>query len=195
MRQVKGFVYQTLNSSHPKLISPKITSLVLAFSTTPIFGGSLFCKKIGMLLQYWIWPHKSSVLWRSILKWARLESRQSTSPHALSHSRTEEMPLQVFYRNWLPLSETHSFTLSCLVNLIYVTLTCEDNNSKLVVIVTIADAENCFDDSLVQIWKLKWVFFTLLPNTLWGVKVNFYTITLFHHEYFPFLFLVLHLFL
>ena len=38
-------------------------------------------------------------------------------------------------------------------------------------------------------------FFTLLPNTLQGVKVNFYTITLFHHEYFPFLFLVLHLFL
>ena len=39
-----------------------------------------------------------------------------------------------------------------------------------------------------------WVFFTLLPNTLQGVKVNFYTITLFHHEYFPFLFLVLHFF-
>ena len=39
------------------------------------------------------------------------------------------------------------------------------------------------------------VFFTLLPNTLQGVKVNFYTITLFHHEYFPFLFLVLHLLL
>ena len=38
------------------------------------------------------------------------------------------------------------------------------------------------------------VFFTILPNTLQGVKVNFYTITLFHHEYFPFLFLVLHLF-
>ena len=38
------------------------------------------------------------------------------------------------------------------------TLTCEDNNSKLVVIVTVADAddaENRFDDSLVQIWKLK----------------------------------------
>ena len=35
------------------------------------------------------------------------------------------------------------------------TLTCEDNNSKLVVIVTVADAENHFDDSLVQIWKLK----------------------------------------
>ena len=34
------------------------------------------------------------------------------------------------------------------------TLTCEDNNSKLV-IVTVADAENRFDDSLVQSWKLK----------------------------------------
>ena len=39
------------------------------------------------------------------------------------------------------------------------------------------------------------VFFTLLPNTLRSVKVNFYTITLFHHDYFPFLFLVIHLFL
>ena len=144
------------------------TWLLLAIRGTTIFGGSLFCKKIGMLLQYWIWPHKSSVLWRSILKWARLESRQSTSPHALSHSRTEEMPLQVFYRNWLPLSETHSFTLSCLVNLIYVTLTCEDNNSKLVVIVTVADAENHFDDSLVQIWKLKFGYTVKFLFTRFG---------------------------
>ena len=35
------------------------------------------------------------------------------------------------------------------------TLTCEDVSSKLVEIVTVADAENRFDDSLVQIWKLK----------------------------------------
>ena len=42
---------------------------------------------------------------------------------------------------------------------------------------------------------LSGVFFTLLPNTLRGVKVNFYTFTLFHHVYFPFLFLLLHLFL
>ena len=48
-------------------------------------------------------------------------------------------------------------TPSCLVNLIDVTLACEDANSKLVEVVTVAniDAEKCVDDSLVQIWKLK----------------------------------------
>ena len=41
-------------------------------------------------------------------------------------------------------------TPSCLVNLI-------DANSKLVEVVTVADvdAEKCVDDSLVQIWKLR----------------------------------------
>ena len=37
------------------------------------------------------------------------------------------------------------------------TLACEDGNSKLVEVVTVAndDAEKRVDDSLVQIWKLK----------------------------------------
>ena len=37
------------------------------------------------------------------------------------------------------------------------TLACEDANSKLVEVVTLADsdAEICDDDSLVEIWKLK----------------------------------------
>ena len=36
-------------------------------------------------------------------------------------------------------------------------MACEDANSKLVEVVTVADvdAEKCVDDSLVQIWKLK----------------------------------------
>ena len=44
-----------------------------------------------------------------------------------------------------------------LVNLIDVTLACEDANSKLVEAVTVADvdAEKRVDDSLVQIWKMK----------------------------------------
>ena len=48
-------------------------------------------------------------------------------------------------------------TPSCLVNLIDVTLACEDANSKLVEVVTVADvdAEKCVNDSLVQIWKLR----------------------------------------
>ena len=52
---------------------------------------------------------------------------------------------------------THSLTNSCLVNLIDVTLACQDANSKLVEVVTVADvdAEKRVDDSLVQIWKLK----------------------------------------
>ena len=37
------------------------------------------------------------------------------------------------------------------------TLPCEDANSKLVEVVTVADVddEKCFDDSCMQIWKLK----------------------------------------
>ena len=50
-------------------------------------------------------------------------------------------------------SLTDSFTDSCLVNLIDVTLACEDDNSKLVEVVTVADVDDDkrFDDSLVQI--------------------------------------------
>ena len=49
------------------------------------------------------------------------------------------------------------FTLvSCLVNLIGVTLRCEDANSKLVEVVTAADvdAEDNVGNSLLQIWEL-----------------------------------------
>ena len=53
-------------------------------------------------------------------------------------------------------SLTHSLTHSCLVNLIYVTLACEDGNSKLVKVVTVVevDDEKHVDNSLVQIWKI-----------------------------------------
>ena len=55
-------------------------------------------------------------------------------------------------------SLTHSLTHSCLVNLIDVTLACEDDNSKLVEVVTVAhvDNEKRVDNSLVQIWKVIW---------------------------------------
>ena len=61
----------------------------------------------------------------------------------------------------LPLSVTHSLTHSltdsCLVNLIDVTLACEDANLKLVEVVTVADVDaednvGCF--SLVYVWSL-----------------------------------------
>ena len=63
--------------------------------------------------------------------------------------------------NWECLSVTNSLTDSltdsCLVNLIDVTLACEDAYSKLVEAVTVShvDDENRVDNSLVQIWKVK----------------------------------------
>ena len=58
--------------------------------------------------------------------------------------------------HWLPLSLNHSITLCCLVNLIDVTLACEDDNSKLVEVVTVVeiDDEKRVSNSLVQIWKV-----------------------------------------
>ena len=54
-------------------------------------------------------------------------------------------------------SLTHSLIDSRLVNLIDVTLACEDVYSKLVEFVTVADVddEKRFDDSFMQFWKLK----------------------------------------
>ena len=45
---------------------------------------------------------------------------------------------------------------SCLVNLIDLTLVCEDANSKLVEVVTVADvdAEDNVGNSLLPIWEL-----------------------------------------
>ena len=52
-------------------------------------------------------------------------------------------------------SLTHSLTESCLVNLSDVTLACEDGNSKLVEVVTVADvdAEDHVGNSQL-IWEL-----------------------------------------
>ena len=53
-------------------------------------------------------------------------------------------------------SLTDSITHSRLVNFIDVTLACEDANSKLVEVVTVAhvDAEDHVGNSLLQIWEL-----------------------------------------
>ena len=55
--------------------------------------------------------------------------------------------------HWECLSLTHCH----LVNLIDVTLACEDGNSKFVEVVTVVnvDDEKCVDNSLVQISKVK----------------------------------------
>ena len=62
-------------------------------------------------------------------------------------------------------SLTHSLTHSCLVNLIDVTLACEDGNSKLVEVFTVVDVndEDCVGNSLLQIWEMRF-----------GHKANFF---------------------
>ena len=60
--------------------------------------------------------------------------------------------------HWQCLSETNSLTHSPhFVNLSDVTLACEDANSKLVEVVTVADVddEDRDSNSLLQIWKLR----------------------------------------
>ena len=59
---------------------------------------------------------------------------------------------------------THSLTDSLPFSKLDVTLACEDANSKIVEVVTVADvyAKKHVDDSLVQIWELKF-----------GRKINF----------------------
>ena len=50
---------------------------------------------------------------------------------------------------------TNQLTHSCLVYLIDVTLACEDTNSKLVEVVTVANvADDHVGNSLLQIWEL-----------------------------------------
>ena len=56
--------------------------------------------------------------------------------------------------HWLCLSLTHSLTHSCLVNLIDVTLACEDANSKLVEVVTVDD-EDRVGNNLLHTWELR----------------------------------------
>ena len=53
-------------------------------------------------------------------------------------------------------SLTDSLTHSCLVNLIDVTLACEDDNSKLIDVVSVADVdEDRVGNSFLQIWELR----------------------------------------
>ena len=62
--------------------------------------------------------------------------------------RTQVRSLATLVRDWL--------TLSRLVDLIDVTLACEDVISKVVDVITVADVDDAdekgIDDSLVQIW-------------------------------------------
>ena len=67
-------------------------------------------------------------------------------------------------------SLTNSLTHCCLVNLIDVTLACEDAYSKLVEVVTVIDVddENRVGNSLLQIWKLRFGHKCKLLVRLWA---------------------------
>ena len=52
-------------------------------------------------------------------------------------------------------SLTHSLTDSCLVNLIDVTLACEDSNSKLVDVVTVADEDRVGNNLLLRFGQVQ----------------------------------------
>ena len=71
----------------------------------------------------------------------------------LNFYRTRVRSLGMLVSDSLPNSLTHSY----LVNLIDVNLACEDDNSKLVEVVNVphVDDEKRVDNSLLQIWKLK----------------------------------------
>ena len=71
--------------------------------------------------------------------------------------RTRVRSLAMLVSNWLTHSLTNSLTDCRLVNLIDVTLVCEDGNSKLVEVVTVVDvdAEDNVGNSLLQIWELR----------------------------------------
>ena len=88
--------------------------------------------------------------------WAGGRPKSLTQEKSLEQN-SENLPSQFgFYRtrSLLATLVSHSLTDFCLVDLIDVTLACEDANSKFVDVFTVADidAEKCADDSLVQIW-------------------------------------------
>ena len=80
--------------------------------------------------------------------------------------RTRVRSLGMLVTNWLPNSLTHCR----LVNLIDGILACEDGNSKLVEVVTVVDIddEKPVDNSLVQIWKVKFGHKVKFLFRLWG---------------------------
>ena len=84
--------------------------------------------------------------------------------------RTRVRSLGMLVTHWLTDSLTHWLPNSCLVNLIDVTLACEDANSKLVEVVTVADvdAEDNVGNSLLQIWELTFGSKAKLLFRLWA---------------------------
>ena len=58
--------------------------------------------------------------------------------------------------HWLCLSLTPSLPPSCLVNLIDMTLACEDAHSKLIEVFTVADVESCWQQFVADLEAEVW---------------------------------------
>ena len=118
------------------------------------------CMKVTMSIDQ-IWLRQRNLTFLTLIQWANSSFFQWNFSNAAVTSLLRH--LLIFIRPesnhcCLPLSLTDSPTHSiCLVDLIEVTLTFEDSNPKLVEIVTVADVDvqKRVEDSLMQLWKLK----------------------------------------
>ena len=95
-------------------------------------------------------PASGSWAWNIVFKRREFKGSASLSIRSplLSFYRTRVRSLVMLVSDSL----TNSLTHSCLVNFIDVTLACEDANSKLVDVVTVADDDRV-GNNLLQIWK------------------------------------------
>ena len=121
------------------------------------------------LLQQQMTVHISYLLWQKMIWFlARRCSCSHNSLKGIPHSIHSLGPIFIGPESdhWLCLSLTNS----CLVNLIDVTLACEDANSKLVEVVTIAnvDHEDRVGNSWLHTWKLRLGYKAKLLFRLWA---------------------------
>ena len=95
--------------------------------------------------------------------WLYGETKHDHLRMNVAPDQTNILGLQIFLSDPSPIivypchSLTRRLTNCCLVNFIDVTLACEDGNSKLVEVVTVAnvDDEDRAGNSLLQIWELR----------------------------------------
>ena len=105
-----------------------------------------------------------SKTWKTLIKAVfTLKYNSTFNRNAVRNIRSKIFPEYVSHFNVVSNTATQKSTIYVyhdnllLVKLIDVTLACEDTNSKLVDIVTVAnvDDEDCIGNSLLQIWELR----------------------------------------
>ena len=128
----------------------------------PQWGANHHSACSAQLASGW-WPTKLKQMPKVLVwLWVKCDNKKNTatSPgnpwgiwNGLYYYWTRVRSLAMLVTHWL----TDWLTDSCLVNLIDVTLACEDAYSKLVEVVTVADVcdEDRVGNSLLQIWKLR----------------------------------------